>query len=148
MLSVDGTATCAVQNLRVGSDKPVPYGQFNPAPNDLVLQTAPACGHMDVLKACSITNWAALLLRVESDEDLHSLGFDSSLMDLVTEVEQMVAYKQANVASADRQPWPAHDRCRPSRAALLHRCPSTQVLLSELISHVTAGYEPCLIGER
>lgn len=59
------------------------------------------------------------------EEDLQSLGFDSSLMDLVTEVEQMVAYQQANVAPADKQP--ANDRGLPSKAALLHRYPSTQV---------------------
>ena len=61
------------------------------------------------------------LLRV--DEDLQSLGFDSSLMDLVTEVEQMVACKQANMT--DRQP--AHDWRLPARSPLLHRYPSTQV---------------------
>lgn len=59
------------------------------------------------------------------EEDLQSLGFDSSLMDLVTEVEQMVAYRQANVAPADKQP--AHDLALPSRVALLRRYPSTQV---------------------
>ena len=56
---------------------------------------------------------------------MQSLGFDSSLMDLVTEVEQMVAYRQANMATADRQP--ARDPDLPSRVALLHRYPSTQV---------------------
>ena len=63
------------------------------------------------------------MFRVE--EDLQSLGFDSSLMDLVTEVEQMVAYRQANVAPADKQL--AHDRGLPSRVPVLHRYPSTQV---------------------
>ncbi|KAL3142515.1 hypothetical protein ABBQ38_002837 [Trebouxia sp. C0009 RCD-2024] len=47
------------------------------------------------------------------DDDLQSLGFDSSLMDLVTEVEQMVACKQASTALSDRQP--AHDWRLPAR---------------------------------
>ncbi|KAL3152315.1 hypothetical protein ABBQ32_001384 [Trebouxia sp. C0010 RCD-2024] len=58
------------------------------------------------------------------DADLQSLGFDSSLMDLVTEVEQMVACKQASTALPDRQP--ARDWHLPARVALLHRYPSTQ----------------------
>lgn len=62
------------------------------------------------------------LLRV--DDDLQSLGFDSSLMDLVTEVEQMVACKQASTALSDRQP--AHDWRLPARVSLLQRYPSTQ----------------------
>ena len=65
------------------------------------------------------------LLVFRVDEDLQSLGFDSSLMDLVAEVEQMVAFKQANAGPADRQP--AGRQHLSPRAALLHRLPSTQV---------------------
>ena len=68
---------------------------------------------------------------------MQSLGFDSSLMDLVTEVEQMVAYRQANMAAADRQP--ARDPDLPSRVALLHRSPSTQVHAVGKLLHTWKG---------
>ncbi len=41
---------------------------------------------------------------------LHSLGFDSSLMDLVAEVEQMVACKQANASLRSTQASPVLHR--------------------------------------
>lgn len=77
---------------------------------------------------------------------MQSLGFDSSLMDLVTEVEQMVAYRQANVAPADRQP--GHDRGLPSRVAPLHRYPSTQVrpYSNGFTHHEQPGCKPYIIA--
>ena len=51
------------------------------------------------------------MLLCRGAEDLHSLGFDSSLMDLVAEVEQMVACKQSNADPGSRRASPLLGSC-------------------------------------
>lgn len=90
---------------------------------------------MNVSQILEMLSNSVLLLRV--DEELQILGFDSSLMDLVAEVEQMVAFKQANASPADRQP--AGRQHLSPRAALLQRPSSIQVAYFQHRLTVQAG---------
>ena len=76
-----------------------------------------------------------LLLTCRGNKDSNCLDFDSSLMDLVAEVEQMVACKQANATFRSRQASPLPISCTSS-----HRLLSVQ-RLTGLPAQMHSSYE-------